>query len=159
MLIQWYIYSVQTGACAVVNIIHPTPEDSVAVFGLGGVGLSAVMAARALGLKTIIAVDIQPNRLSLAAELGATYTINSKDMSKDDIAAAIRSLPPFTEGKAPPFGPSGIVDTTGHPFILQAALAAVNRLGRVVQLANHGPGSFVGVGLPEHMRDGVHLTG
>lgn len=92
-------------------------------------------------------------------ELGATHTINSKDMSKDEIALAIRSLPPFTEGKAPPFGPSGVVDTTGHPFILQAALASVNRLGRVVQLANHGPGSFVSVGLPEHMRDGVHLTG
>ena len=117
------------------------------------------MAAKALGVKTIIAVDIQPNRLFLAAKLGATHAIDSKRMSKDDLAAAIRALPPFTEGKAPPFGPSGIVDTTGHPFMLQAALAAVNRLGRVVQLANHGPGSFVSVGLPEHMRDGVHLTG
>ena len=104
-------------------------------------------------------MDILPNRLALATELGATYAINSKDMSKEDLALAIRSLPPFTEGKAPPFGPSGIVDTTGQPFMLQAALAAVNRLGRVVQLANHGPGSFVSVGLPEHMRDGVHLTG
>ena len=38
-------------------------------------------------------------------------------------------------------------------------MASVNRLGRVVQLANQGPGSFVSVGLPEHMRDGVSLTG
>lgn len=80
-------------------------------------------------------------------------------MSKEDLTLAIRSLPPFTEGEAPPFGPSGIIDTTGHPFMIQAALAAVNRMGRVVQLANHGPGTFVSVGLPEHMRDGVHLTG
>ena len=52
-----------------------------------------------------------------------------------------------------------MVDTTGIPSLLQAALAAVDRLGRVVQLANQGPGSFVSVGLPEHMRDGVHLSG
>ena len=51
------------------------------------------------------------------------------------------------------------MDTTGIPRLIQAALASVNKLGRVVQLANQGPGSFVGVGLPEHMRDGVHLTG
>ena len=112
-----------------------------------------------LGLKTIIAVDILPNRLSLATEVGATFTMNSKDMTKEELALAIHSLPPFTEGKTAPFGPSGIVDTTGHPFMIQAALAAVNRMGTVVQLANHGPGSFVSVGLPEHMRDGVRLIG
>ena len=43
--------------------------------------------------------------------------------------------------------------------MVQAALAAVNRMGRVVQLANRGPGSAVEVGLPEHMRDGVSLIG
>ena len=150
---------IQTGACAVVNIIKPSSGDSVGVFGLGGVGLSAVMAAKALGVKTIVAVDILPNRLALAEELGATYTINSKRMSGPELTAAIRSLPPYTAGDAAPFGPSGIVDTTGIPSILQAALAAIDRLGRVVQLANQGPGSFVSVNLPEHMRDGVHLSG
>ena len=79
-------------------------------------------------------------------------------MSKEELTQAIRSLPPFAEADAPE-GPKAIVDTTGHPPLLQAALASVNGLGRVVQLANHGPGSFVSVGLPEHMRDGVHLTG
>lgn len=150
---------IQTGACAVVNVINPKPDDSVGVIGLGGVGLSAIMAARAIGVKTIIAIDILPNRLQLASELGATHTINSKGMSKEELAVEIRKLPLYNENKASPFGPSGIVDTTGLPFILQAALAAVDRLGRVVQLANQGPGSFLSVGLPEHMRDGVHLTG
>lgn len=150
---------IQTGACAVVNIIHPQPSDSVGVIGLGGVGLSAIMAAKALGVNTIIAIDILPNRLQLAQDLGATHTINSKGMSKDELTLAIRNLPPFKESKSSPSGPSGIVDTTGIPSIIQAALAAVNRLGRVVQLANQGPGSFLSVGLPEHMRDGVHLTG
>jgi Zn-dependent alcohol dehydrogenase len=150
---------IQTGACAVANIIHPQPSDSVAVIGLGGVGLSAIMSAKALDVKTIIAIDILPNRLQLAQDLGATHTINSKGMSKDELTLAIRNLPPFNESKMSAFGPSGIVDTTGIPSILQAALAAVDRLGRVVQLANQGPGSFLSVGLPEHMRDGVHLTG
>lgn len=80
-------------------------------------------------------------------------------MSKEGLAVAIRSQPPFTGGHARPFRPTGIVDTTGHPFMIQAALAAVNRMGTVVQLANHGPGTFVSVGLPEHMRDGVRLAG
>lgn len=153
---------IQTGACAVVNVLKPDPEvDSIAVFGLGGVGLSAIMAAKALGVKTTIAVDILDNRLKLAKELGADFTINSKGLSKDELVQKIGDLDPFdsSKGEAVPSGPAGIVDTTGIPALLQAALAAVNRLGRVVQLANHGPGSNVEVGLPEHMRDGVHLTG
>ena len=153
---------IQTGACAVVNVARPNVEDSVAVLGLGGVGLSAIMAAKALGVKTIVAVDILPNRLELAKELGANYLINSKELpNKDGLAHAIRSLPPFAikSGPSAPLGPSAIVDTTGIPSVLQSALTAVDRLGRVVQLANQGPGSFVSVGLPEHMSAGVHLTG
>ncbi|KAK5168804.1 uncharacterized protein LTR77_006113 [Saxophila tyrrhenica] len=150
---------IQTGACAVTNAMKPDPAtDSLAVFGLGGVGLSALMAAKALGVRTIIAVDILPNRLSLAEELGATHTINSKGMSRDDLSQALRGLPPFSDPKGPE-GPTGIVDTTGIPALLQAALASVHRLGRVVQLANQGPGSNVAVGLPEHMSNGTHLTG
>ena len=96
-----------------------------------------IQAAKAIGVDNIIAVDIVPQRLELAQELGAKYTINSKGMSKEDLALAIRSLPIFN-GDASPFGPYGIVDTTGHPFMIQGALSAVNRLGKVVQLANHG---------------------
>ncbi|KAK3724445.1 hypothetical protein LTR37_001069 [Vermiconidia calcicola] len=150
---------IQTGACAVVNILKPTPDDSIAVFGLGGVGLSAVMAAKALNLKTIIAIDILPNRLDLATSLGATHSINSKSLSPSQLTNSIQSLTPFTAHPTSPTGPTGIIDTTGIPTLLQAALASVSRLGRVVQLANQGPGSSVSVALPEHMRDGVSLTG
>jgi Zn-dependent alcohol dehydrogenase len=79
-------------------------------------------------------------------------------MSRDQLVKAIRSLEPF-QNPAGQLGPSGIVDTTGIPTLLQAALASVDRLGRVVQLANQGPGSNVSVGLPEHMSNGTHLTG
>lgn len=110
-------------------------------------------------MREIIAVDILPNRLSLASSLGATHTINSKDMSRDELTRAIRSLPPFQQGKSGPSGPSAIVDTTAVPSLIQAALAAVRKMGRVVQLANKGPGSSLSVGLPEHMASGVHLSG
>lgn len=115
-------------------------------------------AGKALGVQTLIAVDIQENRLALAKELGATHTVNSRGMSPEQLSAAIQGLPPF-EDPAGPAGPTGIVDTTGIPGLLQAALMSVQRMGRVVQLANKGPGSNVAVGLPEHMANGTHLTG
>ena len=63
---------VQTGAGTVLNVLAPPPEASLVVFGAGGVGLSAVMAASASGVGTIIAVDPVASRRQLAAELGAS---------------------------------------------------------------------------------------
>ena len=149
---------IQTGACSVVNIMKAQPDESVAIFGLGGVGLSALMAANVLKVQTIIAVDILDHRLEFAKRLGATHTINTRDLSKDETIDKIHELDVF-QGETTPLGPTHIIDTTGVPILLQAALAAVDRLGTVVQLTNQGPGSTVAVGLPEHMRDGVSLVG
>src|SRR2546421_1852834 len=66
----------QTGAGAVLNSMQPRAGDSFAVFGVGAVGLSALMAARIAGCDPIIAVDIHEKRLVLARELGATHVIN-----------------------------------------------------------------------------------
>ncbi len=68
---------VQTGAGAVMNALQPKAGESIAVFGTGSVGMSAVMAAAVVGCGTIVAVDINDDRLALARELGATHTINS----------------------------------------------------------------------------------
>ena len=68
---------VQTGAGAVMNALAVKAGESFAVFGAGSVGLSAVMAARVVGATTIVAVDINPQRLALARELGATHTIDA----------------------------------------------------------------------------------
>ena len=168
----------QTGTCTVTNVADLGEHDSLGVFGLGGVGLSAVMvsesgndsrwsltlfkAGKARNLAAIIAVDIVQSRIDMARSLGATHCINSKGMTKEQLTAAIRALPPFSQsepGSQNPLGPSAILDTTGLPNLLQAALASVNRLGRVIQLANQGLGSTVSVDLAEHMRDGVHLSG
>jgi Zn-dependent alcohol dehydrogenase len=80
-------------------------------------------------------------------------------MTKEGISHAIRSLPTFTANKNSPLGPDGIIDTTGNPDLLLAALASVNSLGRVVYLATQGQGSLVRLALQDQMINGVHLTG
>ncbi|MBN6885464.1 Zn-dependent alcohol dehydrogenase [Cytobacillus horneckiae] len=71
--------AVLTGVGAVVNTANVRMGSSVAVVGLGGVGLSALLGAVASGARDIIAVDINPEKLHFAKELGATHIFNSKD--------------------------------------------------------------------------------
>ena len=68
----------QTGAGAIFNSLHVQVNSSIAVFGVGAVGLAAVMASRAAGATTIIAIDVSDQRLKLANDFGATQVINSK---------------------------------------------------------------------------------
>ncbi len=82
---------IQTGAGAVMNALRPPAGASIAVFGCGTVGLSAVMAAKAVGCTTIVAVDIVPARLALARELGATHIVDAR---ADDPVAFIKSVLP-----------------------------------------------------------------
>lgn len=69
---------ISTGAGAVLNLARVRPGESAAVFGLGGVGMSALMAAKIAGAQPLIAVDIVDSRLELATKLGATDVINAK---------------------------------------------------------------------------------
>lgn len=73
-----------TGAGMVLNELKPASDSSVVVLGLGGIGLSALMALKAIGVRMIIAVDILEEKLELAKRLGATHVINSanKDVRK-----------------------------------------------------------------------------
>jgi aryl-alcohol dehydrogenase len=80
---------IQTGAGTVLNHIKPRAGSSIAVFGAGTVGMSAIMAAKIAGCATIIAVDLQEGRLALARELGATHIINA---TSGDAGQAIRAI-------------------------------------------------------------------
>ncbi len=82
--------AVLTGFGAVRRTAGVEPGDRVAVFGCGGVGLSAVQGARVAGAEQIIAVDVQPNKLGLARAVGATHTINPTEHV--DVPEAIREL-------------------------------------------------------------------
>jgi aryl-alcohol dehydrogenase len=78
-----------TGAGAVINSLKVSAGKSIAVFGTGSVGLSAVMAARLVGASKIIAIDLRADRLKLALALGATHAINPNTAS---IPEAIKKI-------------------------------------------------------------------
>jgi aryl-alcohol dehydrogenase len=80
---------IQTGAGAIINTLKPPAGSSIAVFGCGSVGLAAIMAAKAVGCTTIVAVDPLPARRELARELGASHAIDPK---AQDPVAAIQAL-------------------------------------------------------------------
>jgi aryl-alcohol dehydrogenase len=102
---------VQTGAGSVINALRPQAGSSMAVFGAGGVGLSAVMAAVICGCDPIIAVDVKPARLDLARELGATHVV---DATQTDPVEAIREI---TRG-----GVDASLEASGVPGVLRQAV-------------------------------------
>jgi len=104
---------IETGAGAVLNHCRPDEGDTIVIFGTGGVGLSAIMAAKVAKCSKIIAVDVFDSRLELAKECGATDTINSKVIT--DVVAEVKKI---TDGKGTHFA----VDTTGLDFIVKQAL-------------------------------------
>lgn len=81
--------AVMTGAGAVINTAKVQPGQSVAIFGVGGVGLSAVVGARVAGAEPIIAVDLSDDKLEFARRFGATHLINA---SREDPVAAIHEV-------------------------------------------------------------------
>lgn len=111
---------VQAGAGAVLNVLRPRPEDVLAVAGVGGVGMAAVMATRLLRPRTVIAIDRVPARLALAAELGADVTV---DLSRTDLAGALTEI---TGGA----GVDVAIDATGHVPTLEALVGALAVRGR-----------------------------
>jgi aryl-alcohol dehydrogenase len=80
---------IQTGAGAVLNSLHPHAGSSIAIFGGGSVGLSALLAAVVTGCTTIILIDVSDGRLKLGSELGATHTVNA---TSEDPVQAIRAI-------------------------------------------------------------------
>ena len=73
---------VTTGMGAVTNTAKVKEGDTVAIFGLGGIGLSAIIGAKMAGASRIIGVDINTSKFDLATKLGATDLINPKDFDK-----------------------------------------------------------------------------
>ena len=112
--------AVLTGVGAMVNSAAVRVGDRVAVFGLGGVGLSALLGARAAGASTIVAVDVMPSKLELARDLGATHAL----AAGEDTVETVREL---TGG-----GADQAVETVGSERVLADAYAATRRGGTTV---------------------------
>ncbi|HKO97455.1 MAG TPA: zinc-dependent alcohol dehydrogenase family protein [Pyrinomonadaceae bacterium] len=120
--------AVMTGVGAVLNTAQVPSGSSVAVFGMGGVGLSAVMGARAAGASTITAVDRVADKLDLARELGATHII---DASIDDPVAAIKQL---DHG-----GADYVFESVGNAAVLMQAYESTGRGGTTITVGLPAP--------------------
>lgn len=109
---------IQTGAGTVFNKLQPKFGETIAVFGCGAVGLSAIMAANIIGCEKIIAIDVHDNRLNLAKELGATEVLNG---SKVNIVEEIKNI---TNG-----GANYTVESTSVPDLARYSVQALRPLG------------------------------
>lgn len=137
-----------TGLGAVFKVAAPRPGDSLAVFGVGGVGLSALMAAAVCGCTPIVAVDVVPEKLALARRLGATHVIDPRE---SDAPAAIQEI---TNG-----GVSCAVEASGVPAVMSDALRSVRpRGGRAVVIGNARHGQRLEID-PQQLNLGKRLLG
>ena len=128
----------QTGAGTVLHMLRPRPEQSLVVFGAGSVGIAALMAARSLGCRTLVAVDPIASRRALAEQLGATTVDPAAD--PDGVVDRVREL----SGGGADFA----IDTTARsPVVLQAQRA----------LAPKGTLVALGLGDEQYAVDAIDL--
>jgi len=120
---------VMTGYGSVVNAAKVKSGSSVVVLGTGGVGLNVIQGARIAGASKIIAIDINPSRLEMAMEYGATHTILA---SKDDegLLEAAKEVKRLTER-----GADYAFECTAIPALGAAPLAMVRNAGVAVQVS------------------------
>jgi aryl-alcohol dehydrogenase len=109
---------IQTGAGAVMNALRPEAGSSIAIFGSGSVGLSAVMAAHLVGCATIIAVDLNSSRLDVARELGATHVVSTQ------AGNPVEAIQEISGG-----GVLYSLECTGLPQVLRQAVDALTLTG------------------------------
>lgn len=106
---------IQTGAGSVLNKLKPEPGSSLVVIGCGAVGMAAIMAAKIAGCSIIIGVDVVPERLALAKELGATHVVNGREVN------TVEEVRKITDG-----GANYSVECSGVPAL---GLQAIDCLG------------------------------
>ncbi|WP_315738902.1 MULTISPECIES: zinc-binding dehydrogenase [unclassified Bradyrhizobium] len=118
-----------TGMGAVYNVLKVQPGDAVAVFGTGGIGLNALMAAALAGAMPVIGIDPNPTRRALAHIYGATHVIDAGG----DVLAEIKKIVPQ--------GVDLAVESSGIPAVMEQAINSTRQQGgRAVVIGNakHG---------------------
>jgi S-(hydroxymethyl)glutathione dehydrogenase / alcohol dehydrogenase len=137
-----------TGMGSIVNVLRAVPGESVVVFGTGGVGLNAVMAAALAGLVPVIGVDPNPARRTLASAYGADFVI---DPVAVDAVAEVRRLLPN--------GADAAVEATGQPAVMDQVMRALrSQGGRAVVIGNARAGATVTLD-PAQFNQGKSLLG
>lgn len=137
-----------TGGGMVFNELQPAAGSTVAVLGLGGIGLSALMALRAFKCKQIIAIDLSDEKLALAKEFGATHVINP---TRDDVIGRILKL---TNG-----GVDFCVESAGTILSIELGYALIRKGGGKLVFASHPPEGETIKLAPHELISGKQIAG
>lgn len=141
--------AIPTGAGIILNTAKVQSGSSVAIFGVGGVGLSAVLGSVLAKAKIIIAVDITREKLRLAEKLGATHTVNAKT------EAVNQKILEYTHGKGVDFA----VECAGRKETMEKAYEVTKIIGGVCVLAgNLVRGEKISID-PFHLIQGKKILG
>jgi len=136
-----------TGIGAAINSTRIKPGESIAIFGCGGVGLSAVMGAKLAGAGKIIAVDALDKKLKMAQKLGADYVINAK---KEDPMMKVMEL---TGG-----GSDYALECIGNVNVMTQAFASIRFGGKLIVVGMAPLGSLLSIATYEFLL-GKTITG
>lgn len=126
--------AIATGGGIVNNTLNAQKGSSLAVFGVGGIGLSAILVAKQRGCAKIIAVDISDTKLKFAKRLGATHGIN---VTKQDVLKEIKKITPE--------GVDHAIDASGSKAAMEAAFEAINYRGTLVIAGNLAKGEKISI--------------
>ena len=132
----------------VLNELNPPPSSTVAVLGLGGIGLSALMALKALGVQKIIAIDVSDEKLNLARTLGATHLINSQN---EDCESALRNIVDQ--------GVDFCVESAGTVSTIELGFKLIRQGGGQLLFASHPPEGHVIKISPYELISGKKIAG
>jgi S-(hydroxymethyl)glutathione dehydrogenase/alcohol dehydrogenase len=140
--------AIPTGAGMVFNTASVRPGQSVAVFGVGGIGLCALSAAAASGAFPLIAVDRLPQKLKIALELGASHTI-----------CVAESPPVESILKICPGGVDIAIEATGRAAVMQQSLESIRSQGGTTVIAGNAPQGEFWQFDPRQLNQGKRILG
>ena len=136
-----------TGAGMVINELKPSPSETIALIGLGGIGLSSLIALKALGLQKIIAIDVSEEKLVFAKSLGATHLINPNSV---DVNEKILEL----TGD----GVDICIESGGQIKTIELGFSIIKKAGKLL-FASHPPNGEVIKISPHELISGKKISG
>jgi len=141
--------AIPTGAGIVMNTLRVQPDSSVAIFGIGGIGLSALLAAKLKGAGIIIAIDIHDLKLAQATQFGATHIVNA---AKRDALSEILGI---TNNR----GVDYAIESAGKTGSMEMAFQSVRNNGGICVIAGNLPkGEYISIN-PFALIEGKQITG
>lgn len=108
--------------------------DTVLIIGAGAIGLLHLQLAKLSGASQVVVVDMSSDKLAKAKQLGADVVVNSavKPNTPDDVANGVDSLAPDEIRKLQPLGFDVVIEATGVPVVVEAAIRYLKRMGRLL---------------------------